>query len=111
MNKPNITIEKITDMQIIYVRFKGTYIAFRRNSRKLFNTLFTYAEEKNLLIPGVTKVLTLYHDNPYITEAKNLRTSVAMTVKTDIISEAAGPIGVTAISGRFGVGHFEISPN
>jgi len=111
MNKPNITIEKITNMQILYIRFRGTYIEFRKNSRKLFGTLFTYAEEKSMIIPNVTKVLTLYHDNPYITEAKNLRTSVAMTVNTDIVPQASEPIGVIAISGRFAIGHFEISPD
>ena len=35
MNEPNITIKDI-EMKIIYIRFRGSYIEFRRNSRRMF---------------------------------------------------------------------------
>lgn len=80
MLKPNrITIENF-DKKIIYVHFKGSHTEFRNNSRKLFNELFTFASENNLIDPDETKVLTIYNDNPFITAEKNLRTSVAMTI-------------------------------
>lgn len=107
--KPNsITIETI-DKKIIYIRFRGSYTEFRKNSRKLFNELFAFATKNNLIDPNETKVLTIYDDNPFITEDKNLRTSVAMTIPNDATVSEYGNICVSNISGKFGVGHFEIN--
>lgn len=108
MDKPNITIENI-EYQVIYVRFKGTYADFRKNSRKLFNELFAYAKKHQLVVENVSKVLTIYHDNPFITNEKNLRTSVAMTIpiNTDIVEE--GQIGSMKISGKYAVLHYDLS--
>jgi DNA gyrase inhibitor len=80
MKEPKIRIENIEDMKVIYIRFRGTYVEFRKKSRSMFNKLFEFAKKNDLVIPDVTKVITIYHDNPFITDEKNLRTSVAMTV-------------------------------
>jgi AraC family transcriptional regulator len=108
VENPNITIEYFTT-RVIYVRFKGSYVAFRKNGRKMFNQLFSFATEHNLVIPGETKVLTIYHDNPFITDAENLRTSVAMTIPNDVVINEIEEINVMNINGKYGVGHFEIS--
>ncbi|QLY81257.1 AraC family transcriptional regulator [Clostridium intestinale] len=108
MEKPNIKIENI-DIRVIYVRFKGSYVDFRKNSRKLFNQLFKFAKERDLIIENVTKVLTIYQDNPFITDEKNLRTSVAMTIPKDVEINEIEEINVMTINGKYGVGHFEIS--
>ncbi len=108
MEKPNITIENI-DIRVIYVRFKGSYVDFRKNSIKLFNQLFKFAKERDLIIENVTKVLTIYQDNPFITDEKNLRTSVAMTIPKDVEVNEIEDINVMNINGKYGVGHFEIS--
>ena len=42
MKEPNITIEEIQNMKLIYVRFRGTYIEFRKQSKKMFETLFKF---------------------------------------------------------------------
>ncbi|MBC1418475.1 AraC family transcriptional regulator [Listeria fleischmannii] len=109
MKEPTITIETIETMRVIYVRFRGTYTDFRKNSKKLFEQLFSFAESYQLIIPEVTKVLTIYHDNPFITDAENLRTSVAMTIPKDADVNETDEISIMTISGKFGVGHFEIS--
>lgn len=110
MEKPKITIEELKDVGIIYVRFRGTYVEFRKNSNKMFKKLFAFAEENDLIIPNETKVLTMYHDNPFITDEKNLRTSVAMTIPANRRTEESGDVCVSSISGKFGVGHFEMTP-
>lgn len=110
MNEPNITIKDI-EMKIIYIRFRGSYIEFRRNSRRIFKQLFAFATRNNLINPEFTKVLTMYNDNPFITDEKNLRTSVAMTVPNDIDISEEGEICVSKITGRFGIGSFNISCN
>ena len=107
MIKPiSITTEILEHQKIIYVRFRGSYTEFRKNSRKLFKELFDFATTNNLIIPDITKILTIYDDNPYITQEKDLRTSVAMTISNSINVIEKGNICVSSISGKFGVGHF-----
>ncbi|MDR7813725.1 AraC family transcriptional regulator [Lacrimispora sp.] len=109
MIKPNhITIENI-DKKIIYIRFRGSYTEFRKNSRKMFNELFTFATENHLIVPDQTKVLTIYNDNPFITDEKNLRTSIAMTIPNNATVIESGTICLSGISGKFGVGHLELT--
>ncbi len=111
MREPNITIENIQNMKLIYVRFRGTYTEFKKQSKKMFETLFKFARTHNLIRENETKVLNIYHDNPFITKAENLRTSVAMTVPLDIEIEENDVVSVMYINGKYGVGHFELSLN
>ena len=105
----SITTENLENLNIIYIRFRGSYAAFRKQSRKMFNELFEFATKNELIIENETKVLTIYDDNPFITDAKNLRTSVAMTIPNDRPIQETGNICLSSISGKFGVGHFELS--
>lgn len=111
MKEPDITIKEIQNMKLIYVRFRGTYIEFKKQSKKMFETLFKFAQTHNLIVENETKVLSIYHDNPFITKAKDLRTSVAMTVPLDIEIEENDVVSVMYINGKYGVGHFELSLN
>lgn len=110
MNKPEIRIEFV-EMKVIYVRFKGPYIEFRKQSRSLFNKLFAFAKKNNLITEGVTKVLTLYNDNPFITNENNLRTSVCMTIPKNAVFDEVDGISSMNIRGNFGIGRFELSRN
>jgi AraC family of transcriptional regulator, multidrug resistance transcriptional activator len=67
MEHPTIEIKEI-EVKVIYVRFKGSYLEFRKNAMKMFKTLEKYAQKHNLLVDQLTKVMTLYHDNPFITD-------------------------------------------
>ncbi|MGM0218535.1 AraC family transcriptional regulator [Enterococcus sp. AZ126] len=107
----NITTEELKNQRIIYIRFRGSYVEFRRKSKKLFNELFDFATTNNLIDPDKTKVLTIYDDNPFITDEKNLRTSVGMTIPKNAKVVESGNICETSISGKFAVGHFEMSSN
>ncbi len=84
----SITTVNLDNQKIIYIRFRGSYLEFRKNSRKLFKELFEFGIKNELINPDVTKVLTMYNDNPFITKDENLRSSIL---------------------GKFGVGHFNIS--
>ena len=96
------------DVKIIYIRFRGSYAAFRKQSRRLFKTLFTFATTNELIVPGVTKVVTMYDDNPFITADNHLRTSVAMIIPDTTNVTETDEICVGRITGKFGVGHFEL---
>lgn len=106
-----ITTEEWKEQRIIYIRFRGSYTEFRKQSKILFKELFAFATENNLIIPDETKVLTMYNDNPFITDEKNLRTSVAMTIPDNVEIIESGTICVSSITGKFGVGHFELFAN
>ncbi|NLB90255.1 MAG: AraC family transcriptional regulator [Clostridiales bacterium] len=110
MTIPTVSIEHIEEMKVIYVRFRGPYAEFRKQSRKMFQTVFAFAKQHHLIVEEVTKVLTIYHDNPFVTDAKNVRTSVAVTIPKNALIEENDDISVMSISGKFAVGHFEISP-
>nr|TXF81854.1 AraC family transcriptional regulator [Alkalicoccus halolimnae] len=103
-----ITVENY-EVEVIYIRFKGSYTEFRKNSRKMFNELFKYAKKYNLIRENHTKVMTIYHDNPFITDSKNLRTSVAMTVPSNTTIVEEGKIGTMKFGGKYVVLHFELS--
>ena len=109
MNIPTVSMENIEEMRVIYIRFRGTYAEFRKQSRKMFHTLFSFAKQQNLIMEGDTKVLTIYHDNPFITDTSDLSASVAMTIPHDAVIVENGDISVMSMSGKFGVGHFVIS--
>ena len=49
------------------------------SSSRLFGRLCAWAGPRNLLGPG-TRFLSIYHDNPEITDAQKLRLDVAITV-------------------------------
>lgn len=109
MEKPSITIETIEELRIIYIRFRGTYLEFRKNCTNLYNKLLKFATNNNLIIEGETKVMTIYHDNPFITNSRDLRTSIAMTIPNTIISINDDEISLMTISGKYAVGHFELT--
>lgn len=105
----NITTEEMKNQRIIYIRFRGDYAEFRRNSRKLFSELYDFAAKHKLIVADETKVLTVYDDNPFITNGEHLRTSVAMTISADARIIESGNICESSISGKFGVGHFNLA--
>lgn len=108
MEKPIITVEQY-EAEVIYVRFRGTYAQFRKNSRKMFNELLAYAEKYALIKEEFTKVLTIYHDNPFITDASKLRTSIAMTVPPNTVLAEEGKISAMKMEGKYAILHYELS--
>ena len=110
MEKPIVEIKKIEKQRIIYISFSGTYIEFRKNSRKLFNKLFSFAESKGLIDENITKVLTMYNDDPRLVKGDAITTSVAMTVPETTLDIDNDEIKTAIIAGKFLVGHFNLSP-
>jgi len=108
MEKPVIT-KKEVEMKIIYIRFRGAYLEFRKNALKMHKELVEFAQRNNLIIADITKILTIYHDNPFITTEKNLRTSMAMTVPLDSNYEEDGNICSMNISGKYAIIHCNLS--
>ena len=110
MIKPEVEI-KDKSFHVIYIRFRGEYIEFRKESRKMFNELFAFAKKNDLIVDGETKVLTIYHDNPYITDGKNLKTSVAMTIPVNTKIAEEGRICAMKFSGKYAILSYDLKLN
>ncbi|SFR88612.1 AraC family transcriptional regulator [Anaeromicropila populeti] len=104
-----ITIVRLEEKQLVYVRHTGTYVTLEREYPGLIQTLFAHADNQNLLADGQNWVLAVYHDNPEFGEESQFRTSLCLTVPEDIVIQEDGVIGkMKLVDGLYAVGHFEI---
>lgn len=103
----NVEVKDIQEMPVIYIRnigmFKGEPKLFSKQLGKLFN----WAGARGLIHHPDTKVLSLYHDNPKVTDESRFRTSICMSVPRE--TEGDGEIGKMIIpGGKYAVGHFTL---
>ncbi|RPH89108.1 MAG: AraC family transcriptional regulator [Calditrichaeota bacterium] len=103
-----ITVQTLPEMHLAYVRHIGPYKGDEKLFNRLFGTLFKWAGARGLLLTNDVKCLTIYHDNPEITDEDKLRISVCITVPKETAVD--GEIGLMTVSaGKYAVGHFEIA--
>jgi len=97
-----IKVQEMPEMQVIYVRHTGAFNLIG----KAFDKLMKWAGPRGLITPE-SHVLTVYHDDPSVTEIDKLRQSACLMVKQDVKTE--GEIGKMVIpGGKYATGHFEI---
>jgi AraC family transcriptional regulator len=72
----SVRIETIEPMPVAYVRHIGPYAGDSALFGRLFGRLSQWVGARGLFGPG-TKWLTIYHDNPEVTEPERLRISPA----------------------------------
>jgi len=99
-----VEIKEMPEMHVAYVRHIGNY----SEVGPAFGKLMRWAGPRGLVRPPETRVLALYHDDPEVTEEKNLRTSVCITVPEGIKTD--GDVGTMIVEGgKYACGHFEIT--
>lgn len=100
-----IEVKELPEMKLAGIMHIG-------KPQKIGNTyerLFKWAYSKGITNNHDFKAVTIYHDNPNITEASKVRQSACVTINGDF--SADGETGKLVIQkGRFAIGHFEISP-
>ena len=102
-----IEVKDIPEMHIAYVRHIGPYAKNEKLFEGLMNKLCAWAGPRGLLERPDAKILAVYHDNPDITDEKNLRTDMCLTVPPD--TRVDGEIGKSVIpAGKYAVAHFEL---
>lgn len=112
MNKPStlkaeVKVEKLAKMNVAYIRHTGPYAGDEQLFTKLFTKLFTWAGPRGIMAQPDLKVMSVYHDNPDITDEEKLRVSVCVTVPED--TEVEGEVGKMEIpEGDYAIAHFEI---
>lgn len=107
----NVEVLVIENMRMIYTRYTGSYQGLAAAMPGMMERLYGFGMSQNLLEPGKTKIMTVYHDNPEMTDETQLRTSLCMTIPNTAKIEEKGDIGSMSISGKYAVGHFELTQN
>lgn len=103
----DFSVQSLDALHVAYVRHIGPYAGDEALFKGLFGRLARWAGPRRLMGPNA-QWLTLYHDDPSITDEKSLRISVCLTVPADTAAE--GEIGrMTIPGGHYAVGRFEIA--
>jgi AraC family transcriptional regulator len=108
MNDVTVEVKPFPEMTVAYVRHIGPYAGDGALFQRLFEKLARWAGPRGLFANPDTKVLTVYHDDPQLTDEEKLRTSACITIPAEMAVD--GDIGkMTLDGGDYAVGHFEIN--
>lgn len=104
----DVEVKALPDLTVAYVRHVGPYQGDTELFGRLFSKLCTWAGPRGLLGRPGSKLISVYHDSPEITDDSKLRVSACITVPEDM--QVDGEIGKMVISAAtYAVGHFEIN--
>lgn len=105
MLNQGIEIKEMSGLQLLYTRHVGDFHLIGQ----AYGRLFQWAGARGLLAQPNLKTVTVYHDDPGITEISKVRQSACITISQDV--EAEGEFGLMALPQmQCVVGHFEIGP-
>ncbi len=108
--KLDVRVEALPDTTIAYIRHVGPYAGDSDLFKGLFGRLFQWAGPRGLIQPPETQTVSIYHDDPNITEEAKLRVSVGLSVPAD--TEVSGEVGkMTLKGGRYAQARFELQPH
>ncbi|OFX83386.1 MAG: hypothetical protein A2W99_11735 [Bacteroidetes bacterium GWF2_33_16] len=103
--KTNIQIKEMPAMDLVYFRYYGPF----NQIGTAYEKLFKWAGPRGLLNFPETKTVTVYHDDPKITDMQKVRQDACITVKGDL--KVDGEFGKQKLQGgKYAVGRFEIDP-
>jgi AraC family transcriptional regulator len=104
----DIEVKEMPDIQVAYIRHIGSYKGDEELFGRLFGKLCTWAGPRGLLNFPETKFISIYYDDPEITDESRLRTDVCITVPAD--TKVDGEVGKAIIpAGKYAIAHFEIT--
>lgn len=105
--KADVKIEKIEKMRVAYVRYMGPYAGNTELFSNLYSRLFAWAGPRGV---DTRATYVIYHDDPAVTEEKNLRVSVCTPIEDDV--KVSGEICEMSIGGgEYAVGSFTVKPD
>ena len=107
INPTKVEVKSIDEFTVAYIRYTGPYKGNSELFSNLFTRLFNWAGPRNLIQFPETKVISIYHDNPEITDEDKLRTSVCLSVPEE--TEVGGEIGKMKVTGTdYAIVSFEL---
>ena len=102
-----VQVKELPDMTLAYIRYVGPYKGDGALFERLWDKLCSWAGPRGLINPPETRFLSIYHDNPELTEEDKLRTSVCISVPPD--TEVSGEVGKMDIpGGKYAMARFEL---
>lgn len=103
-----VEVKDMAEFHVAYVRHIGAYQGQGDLFDRLIGKLMKWAGPRNLINFPHSQILSIYHDNPKITEEEKLRTSICLTVPED--TKVDGEIGkMTVAGGKYAVARFELA--
>jgi AraC family transcriptional regulator len=104
-----VEVKDLPEMEVAYVRHIGPYAGQSELFGRLFMTLMRFAGPRGLMGPD-TRMLTVYYDDPSVTDDGKLRIDCCVTVPPN--TQPDGEIGRNQLpGGKFAVARFEITPD
>lgn len=98
-----IEIKQMPELNLAYVKHVGQFDQIGQAYEKLMR----WAGPKGLLGGPNFNTVTVYHDDPQVTEISKVRQSAALTINDDV--KVDGEVGKMKVdAGKFAVGRFEI---
>ncbi len=105
--KTDVEVKEMPELDVAYVRHIGPYKGDSDLFGRLFEQLMKWAGPRDLLSFPETQILSVYYDDPDITDDDKLRVDACITVPKE--TPAEGKIGRMSIpGGKYAVAHFEI---
>jgi AraC family transcriptional regulator len=99
----NIQVKHMPALNLIYCRHNGPF----NQIDQAYEKLFRWAGPRGLLNRPDWKTVTVYHDDPNITDIEKVRQDACITIQDEVKTE--GEIGKESVAeGRYAVGRFEI---
>lgn len=99
----NITIKKMPALNLVYIRQIGPYHLIGQ----AYDKLFKWAKPRGLFDPNKTQGVTIYHDDPEITDIEKIQHSTCITVDKKV--NVDGELGYMKLPAcKCAIGSFEI---
>jgi AraC family transcriptional regulator len=104
----DVDVRELPEMNVAYVRHIGPYQGDSQLFEGMISKLMTWAGPRGLIRFPDTQMLAVYHDDPNITDAEKLRTSICMTVPPD--TKVEGDVGKMRLpAGQYAVARVEVA--
>ncbi|WP_299455296.1 GyrI-like domain-containing protein [uncultured Microscilla sp.] len=98
-----IVITELQEVKLAGIMHIGEF----DKASNMFQRLMEWGAKKRVLATSDFKAITIYHDNPNVTQTSKLRFSTCITISEDINADGeVRPINLK--KGIYAVGHFEI---
>ena len=113
MNEPlpvDVEVKDLPELNVAYVRHIGPYAGQVGVFEDLFGRLMQWAGPRGLVGGPDTEILSVYHDDPEVTDEDKLRVDACITVPEG--TPVDGEVGQMKVpGGKFAVAHFELNPD